>query len=292
MRKLTRSPQRGAWIGIGMLALIVLAFGVYMIYLTYGELQKDDIDLIRLNWLAIAVLGYLVVISGLIKAADHGRETHWLFSLIGELNSEFTGALVTGILFLVVLAIPSERQAERELQERLIREMGSQNNGIALQAVGELKAQDWLFDGTLRNQYFVGANLTAADLWFADVQAAILWDANFSSAELVKANLSYTDLSNANLQGADLSDANFSYANLWRANLQESTLKFTNFDQADLAEADFSEAAFEEDTILPDGSNWSPDTDMARFTDPDHPNFWRSSDPASPAYAELSPDEQ
>ncbi len=277
--------RRWSRLGLAVIALITLSIGLFLLYLTYAELQKDDIDLIRLNWLAIAVLAYLVVVSGIVKAADHGRESHWLFTLIGELNSEFTGALVTGILFLVVLAIPSERQAERELQERLIREMGSQNNGIALQAVGELKAQNWLFDGTLRSQYFVGANLTAADLWFADVQAAILWDANFSSAELVKANLSYTDLSNANLQGADLSDANFSYANLWRVDLQKSTLKFTNFAQADLAEADFSGATFEEDTILPDGSNWSPATDMARFTDPDHPDFWRSSDPTSPAYA-------
>jgi DNA-binding NtrC family response regulator len=35
---------------------------------------------------------------------------------------------------------------------------------------------------------------------------------------------------------------------------------------------------------LPDGTNWTPDTGMARFTDPEHPEFWRSDDPGSPAY--------
>jgi hypothetical protein len=38
------------------------------------------------------------------------------------------------------------------------------------------------------------------------------------------------------------------------------------------------------DTTLPDGTKWTPDTDMARFTNPDRPDFWRSDDPKSPAY--------
>jgi len=27
--------------------------------------------------------------------------------------------------------------------------------------------------------------------------------------------------------------------------------------------------------ILPDGSKWTPDTDMTRYTDPNHPDFWQ-----------------
>jgi hypothetical protein len=30
----------------------------------------------------------------------------------------------------------------------------------------------------------------------------------------------------------------------------------------------------DEATILPDGSNWSEQTDMARFTDDGHAEFW------------------
>lgn len=31
---------------------------------------------------------------------------------------------------------------------------------------------------------------------------------------------------------------------------------------------------FDEATILPDGTKWTPRTDMRRFTDPNHPKFW------------------
>ena len=41
---------------------------------------------------------------------------------------------------------------------------------------------------------------------------------------------------------------------------------------------------FNEKTKLPDGKKWTPDTDMARFTDPEHPDFWRSDFTGSPAY--------
>ena len=53
---------------------------------------------------------------------------------------------------------------------------------------------------------------------------------------------------------------------------------------ADLMYANLTGADFAEDTRLPDGTHWTPDTDITRFTDPDHPRFWRSDDPESPAY--------
>jgi hypothetical protein len=43
-------------------------------------------------------------------------------------------------------------------------------------------------------------------------------------------------------------------------------------------------AAFSEETTLPDGTRWTPEADLARFTDPAHPHFWRSNNPHSPAY--------
>ena len=43
---------------------------------------------------------------------------------------------------------------------------------------------------------------------------------------------------------------------------------------ADLLGANLQGARFDY-TTLPDGTKWIPDTDMTRFTDPDHPDFWR-----------------
>ena len=58
----------------------------------------------------------------------------------------------------------------------------------------------------------------------------------------------------------------------------------TIFTGADLAGAQLDSATYDEKTVLPDGTFWTAGTDMTRFTDPDHPAFWRSDDPASPAY--------
>jgi uncharacterized protein YjbI with pentapeptide repeats len=59
--------------------------------------------------------------------------------------------------------------------------------------------------------------------------------------------------------------ANLGEVNLGGANLQGAILKRANLDEF---------------TILPDGTKWTPDTDMARFTDPDHPDFWRPEEPS------------
>ena len=102
-------------------------------------------------------------------------------------------------------------------------------------------------------------NLQEADLRGANLQEAILWLAN-----LQEANLRVASLQEANLRVANLQEAN-----LWGANLQG---------------ADLGGATFDENTMLPDGTKWTPGTDMGRFTDREHPDFWRSDDPKSPAY--------
>jgi uncharacterized protein YjbI with pentapeptide repeats len=66
---------------------------------------------------------------------------------------------------------------------------------------------------------------------------------------LYKGDLSEANLSEANLEGARLRGASLSEARLAGANLQY--------------------------TALPDGTSWTPDTDMARFIDFEHPDFWR-----------------
>jgi hypothetical protein len=65
-----------------------------------------------------------------------------------------------------------------------------------------------------------GANLSYADLSYADLSGA-----NLSGANLSYANLSGANLSGANLRGANLSGANLSYADLRGANLSGANLK-------------------------------------------------------------------
>jgi uncharacterized protein YjbI with pentapeptide repeats len=100
-------------------------------------------------------------------------------------------------------------EAEAQLKAQLIREMGSRDNGVALRAINELRARQWLVDGTLR-----GIDLSFTDLQRADLQSADLRDTN-----LYRANLQSTYLRDANLRGANLDKVNLRGSNLRRSDL-------------------------------------------------------------------------
>jgi uncharacterized protein YjbI with pentapeptide repeats len=118
-------------------------------------------------------------------------------------------------------------------------------------------------------------NLYGWDLAGVDLSGANLSRAWLNYASLIGADLSDADLEWAKLEGTDLEGANLQGANLTRADLEG----------ANLLHADLTGAILSTRTTLPDGSRWTEDTDMARFTDPAHPDFWRSDEEYSPAYA-------
>lgn len=184
-------------------------------------------------------------------------------------------------------------------KQKLIEQMCSEDNKTALQAVEKLKAAGWFRDGSLAGINLVRANLQGAALAranmegaalrfanltrsylgetilrAADLREAVLCDANMRQVILHRANLSRADLRRAylavsDLTGADLSEAYLQGANFWQTRLQGATLL-----GAFLEGATFEYARFDATTILPDGSHWSPEVEMARFTDPAHPLFW------------------
>jgi hypothetical protein len=186
-------------------------------------------------------------------ARDEDKRSWWADWQQG-MSTEMTGALVATVLFGLALGYLEERDTKETLQReytraRLIYDMGSLDNSEARHAVERLRAQGWLTNRTLKDEVFIRANLRDAGL-----QAAYLRGASFE---------------NATLTGADLTGAN---------------LLGTIFTGADLSHAQLAGAFYDEKTVLPDGTFWTPDTDLARFTDPAHPDFWRSNDPLSPAY--------
>ncbi len=143
----------------------------------------------------------------------------------------------------------------------------------------------------LRGAQLTGANLVYINLKRANLTGADLEGANlFQNSDLTGATLVKTNFQGANLQGAYLLGANLEGACLAGANLRDATLtkaqlQGANLEGANLCKVKFiMEASFDEQTTLPGGTKWTPDTDMARFTDPEHPDFWRSDNPGSPAY--------
>ena len=89
------------------------------------------------------------------------------------------------------------------------------------------------------------ANLSRADLSRADLSWANLSRADLSWANLSGANLSWADLSGANLSGANLSWADLSLANLSRADLSWADLSWANLSRANLSWANLSGANLE-----------------------------------------------
>ena len=81
------------------------------------------------------------------------------------------------------------------------------------------------------------ANLSRANLSYANLCGANLSDADLRYANLCGANLSDADLRDADLSHANLGGANLSRANLSRANLRNANLDGANFRDADLRDA-------------------------------------------------------
>jgi uncharacterized protein YjbI with pentapeptide repeats len=93
----------------------------------------------------------------------------------------------------------------------------------------------------LRSADLSSANLRSADLRSADLSSANLRSADLSSANLSSANLRYADLSSANLRYADLSCADLRYADLSCADLSSANLRYANLRYADLSYANYED---------------------------------------------------
>ena len=118
------------------------------------------------------------------------------------------------------------------------------------------------------------ASLQGVYLVWADLRGANLEETDLANADLKKAWLDGANLRGANLGDADLEEAWLDGTNLRGANLSGVNLQGAFLYQANLLSADLTNAMFDETTVLPDGANWIPNTDITRFTDPTHPDFW------------------
>jgi hypothetical protein len=225
--------------------------------------------------------------------------------MLGYLTNVFTEAMSVVLTILVLDRINQWRDTEN-LKKRLVRETGSLSNTVAIGALEWLRAENWLSgeNGLLQKAMLWGANLQNADLEMANLNAANLRDAKLQDAILIQAQLQGAILRRAMLNNAKMNDAvlheadmrlvNMTNADLLRADLSMTKLQHAAFNGANLHNAclcgaDLTDATFSVTTVLPDAKSaghdaegkplftryWSPDTDMRRYTDPKHPNFWR-----------------
>ena len=177
---------------------------------------------------------------------------------------------------ITVLILGNTNQAIRTKQEkrRLILQMGSPDNGFAREAVRQLMARGWLYDGTLTLMKtdlaranlaeaaldgvhmawvcLMEAHLEKADLREAHLEGAILWEAHLEGADLSGANLEWAALDGAHmawvclmeahLEKADLKGVHLEEADLWGAHLEGADLSGANLEWADMDEVNLKGA--------------------------------------------------
>jgi hypothetical protein len=226
--------------------------------------------------------GVMLLIMVIIGVGGYHHLHHKLnfTALVTDFYANISTELASIVITVVVIDGLNRRRATEREKATLILQLGSPNHGFAVEAARMLRVRGWLSDGALRK----------VNLFGTDLQGAILGDADLRTAFLVQANLQAVDLREADLAGAYLGEANLREANLQNANLQETKLVAADFQGATLRGANLSGAKlgganlegtdlrgalFDGDTVLPDKTRWTETTDIGRFTDPNHPEFWR-----------------
>ena len=182
----------------------------------------------------------------------------WGDGFFQNFGTEMVGAVITILLLEVTLARRREHEAEAREKERLILQMGSPDNGFAVEAARQLRARGWLTDGSLTNISLRSANLSGADLAWANLSHAVCDGANLSGAELFDANLRDAWLGKVNLTGAHLHDSQLANARLIHASLLGAS--HISIDA-------LREAASLEGAVLPDGTHL-PGRVVPRFGSP------------------------
>lgn len=134
-----------------------------------------------------------------------------------------------------------------------------------------------ILDALRREDALAGTDFSHLDLSGAELAGANLAGANFQHTNLSGANLQGADLSHAGLRWANLADADLRDADLrgvflWEADVCNALLDGASLAGASLIGTDFSVAHWQKLT-LPDGSSWSANCDLRRFTDPRHPQY-------------------
>lgn len=276
---------RGYIIGVIMIIIsvaIIISFSYYS-RVTLSELIIIIYDVSLELAITFALLLILLGTGSIIqqwsfnKQLDHPHsqqsensdKKQWTIDFWQGISTELYGAVITGISLGMFVLVFQQYGAIQHQKEQLILQMESPDRTLAIEAVRQLSAYGWLADGTISNQNMYGSDLSGASFAQALMTGMILHSANLSNASFRDANLTSSDLTQA-----DLSNANLQYAVLTNARLPRSDLQGANLRGANLQSTILTNTLFDENTRLPDGTYWTPDTDMARFTYPEHPDFW------------------
>ena len=222
-----------------------------------------------------------VLIGAIAFSSDLDRSAYFI-----NLYTSLLSILVTVFVIDFLNRRREDQREIRQLQRQLVFNAASISNETAKDAVLQIRRLGWLegdkgiLQGLnlghphLEGAFLYGANLTGSNLAFANMKGANLGVANMKGASLSHAHLERsfltgTHLEGANLnwtylEGADLTEAHLEGADLMGAHLEGANL-FGAYLQGAKIKRNHTKAHMDEATILPDGSHWTPATDLTKF---------------------------
>jgi hypothetical protein len=218
----------------------------------------------------LLTLALLATVAGALSAHPGLDVFSFARALLNDFYANLSTELASIAVTILIIDRMHQHHDDQREHERLVLQMGSPDNGFAIEAVRLLSAQGWLHNGGLAGAHLSHANLENADLHRVNLQGA----------RLGMANLRHTLLNDSDLRGANLQGANLENGMLAGANLRGTNLNDANLQGARLT----AETLLDGQTVLPDLTFWSPGTDLHRFTDVNHAEFWRSHHSTSPAF--------
>ena len=258
------------------------------------------------NWLsAPRVIALLMLLGGMLGfimdyAFQQEYPVAWSLSLENNVFIVMSPEFVSIAIGVLIIDWANARTQKQQKVEELIYQLQSESSIKSLDALTELRANGWLYDGTLERENLTQANLQDANFptsFFFEhevgsvvkqdlspklkgtvLRFACLKSANLVGADLKKANLFSADLSGAQLIGANLGAANLQAADCTGSDLRGAVLEASNLKDANLKDAIISEKfpTCDQKTILPDGTYWSSNHDLYRFVDPNREDFWEA----------------
>gem|GEM_PF-971781 len=269
----------------------VLYFGVQVLYLTESEpslfitLVNDLYANVGAELLSIAIT--VLIVDSLNKRNLIIEQKQDMILQMGSPDNTFAieatrvlrqkGWLTDGTLQNAILSGANLQQAN--LSEANLSKAILSDADLSESNLHKVK----LTEATLDNAKLTLVDLKGAELNNASLVRVNLADANLIDTDLRGATLDNAKLTLVDLKGAKLNNASLVSVNLADANLIDADLRGANLAKSILAGADISNASFDENTILPDAilyqneynKRWNTDTDMERYTNSDHKDFWQ-----------------
>lgn len=168
---------------------------------------------------------------------------YYILPSVPQFFANFHTELIGIGITVLILGNANQYMEIKSEKSRLILQLGSPDNSLAIEAVRQLRHRTWLYEeGFFKGAYLRNANLKGANLRDANLNGADMWDANFEEADLTGANLKEIDLRDANLQRALVNKANLEVADLRYANLEGVELGRANLSGAWLFKANLKMA--------------------------------------------------